>query len=134
MSSKQVYSHVATRGDDEIPVVEGVAVTNSSNITSTNQYVGKIIAPATLPEGYELPVTLGSSQFNIQIPKGGVEQGQEFSVSIPNGIASSSSVPTIMSTLPPVGVWRDNICHCCTYGFCHPHCLTSTCCPLCKFL
>jgi hypothetical protein len=146
MASQPTYSHVATRGDndDQIPFVDGVEVTNRSTVTSSerfmgqsndipNQYVGKMIAPSTLPEGYNLPVRLGSSQFNVQIPKGGVEQGQEFDVSIPQGIDSSFKNQTL-STLPPVGVWRDDICDCCKYGMFHPSCLTSTCCHLGMFL
>jgi hypothetical protein len=150
MVSQPTYSHVATHAeDDEIPIVKGVEIKNNSRNSvhstglighpavndveslNTGTYVAKMIAPATLPEGYEIPVQLGSSQFNIQIPKGGVIQGQEFNVTIPQGTVSSSTHGTV-SRLPPVGVWSDNICDCCSYGLCHPHCLTSTCCPLCK--
>jgi hypothetical protein len=97
------------------------------------KYVGQMIAPANLPEGYELPVKLGSSQFNIQIPMGGVEQGQVFNVSIPqdnSALPSSSSAQRTSSVLPPVGVWRDGLYDFFSYGMCHPHCITSTCCPL----
>ena len=136
MSTQPVYSHVATH--DEIPLVEGVEVPNSSTTSSTaskatiessNNYVGQVVAPATLPEGYEIPVTLGSSQFNVRIPNG----GQVFNVSIPQPIESSSTNRTL-STVPPEGYWRDDICGCCSHGVFHPHCLTAWCCPLCTLL
>lgn len=152
MSNPPVYSHLSTHdvrdNDDDVPFVVGVEVVTNSNSNSTtgltmvketsNKYVGQMVAPATLPEGYELPVKLGSSQFNIQIPMGGVEQGQVFNISIPQDRctlpSSAAAVHAASSSLPPVGVWRDSICDCFSYGVCHSHCITSMCCPLCKLI
>lgn len=102
--------------------------------TIPNIYVGQVIAPATLPEGYELPVHVGSSKFNIQIPMGGVEEGQVFNVAIPQDGMDTTlpSSTTSMTSVPPVGAWRDNMCDCFKHGFGHSHCVTSWFCPLCK--
>ena len=150
MSNQPVYAHLSSKEDEEGTFVIGDDVTNQTTIMEglidhpvvkevPNIYVGQMVAPAKLPEGYELPVKLGMSQFNVQIPMGGVEEGQVFAVSIPQDkitIPPSSKLSGQNSTsiLPPVGVWRDNLCDCFSYGMCHPHCVTSTFCPLCKYL
>lgn len=140
MSNQPTYSHLSSHEVEEVPFMEGEVVTSKrttitkrlngdSVVNHSNHYAGQMIAPATLPEGYELPVKLGSSQFNIQVPTGGVEEGQVFAVSIPQATITN---PSSSSILPPIGAWRDGICDCFSYGVCHSHCVTSCCCPLCK--
>ena len=139
MSKQQVYSHLSSKEDDEILLAEEQDDTMEKDLIERpviikvpNIYVGQMIAPATLPEGYELPVHVGSSKFNIQIPMGGVEEGQVFDVPIPQDgidIMLLSSI-TSAASVPPVGAWRDNLCDCFKHGMCHSHCVTSYCCPL----
>jgi hypothetical protein len=88
----------------------------------------QVTAPATLPEGYEFTVMLGSLKFPVKVPPGGVEQGQVFSVPLP-----TAGVPQIHTTSIPVGAWRDELDGCFNYGACHPHCWTSCLCTLRKF-
>ena len=88
----------------------------------------QIVAPANLPEGYELPIQLGTSgTATIIIPPGGVEQGQTFAVPMP-AAASEYTAPAVHI---PVGHWRDTPWDFFQYGPCHPHCWTSW---LCTFL
>lgn len=93
----------------------------------------QIVAPANLPEGYELPIQLGTTgttttttTATITIPPGGVEQGQTFAVPMP---AASEYQPPAVHI--PVGHWRDSLWDFFQYGPCHPHCWTSW---LCTFL
>ena len=146
MSNQPEYSHVSTHEDDELHLVaqEGeqhdemmmkkdlIARPVINTIPSIN--VGQMIAPAALPEGYDLPVQVGSSKFNIQIPMGGVEEGQVFTVPIPpDGMDMTfPSSKTSMASVPPVGAWRDHLFDCFKHGICHSHCVTSYFCPLCK--
>ena len=141
MMSSQVYAYVPTKDDDESPFAEDVTIAEglisrpdvNSLPTVAAQSMMKITAPATLPEGYELPVQLGSSQFKIKVPLGGIEQGQVFSVPIPvESVVQSTATATALSI--PVGAWRDCECDCFNYGICHPHIWTACCCSLCKWI
>jgi hypothetical protein len=89
------------------------------------QSLMQVTAPATLPEGYEFPVTLGSLKFPVKVPPGGVEEGQVFTVPIP-----TTSIPQIHTTSIPVGAWRDDLDGCFNYGACHPHFWTACFCSL----
>lgn len=83
-----------------------------------------VVAPATLPEGYQLEATIGSSKYKVTVPMGGVEEGQTFQVPLPQQMANTMSIP--------VGHWRDALFGCWNYGPCHPHWWTGLCCTLCK--
>jgi Cys-rich protein (TIGR01571 family) len=83
----------------------------------------QVTAPAALPEGYEFDAALGDRIVKVQVPVGGVEAGQTFSVPMPTSITS------FISTIPvPVGHWRDSLWSLFSYGACHPHVWTSCCC------
>lgn len=84
----------------------------------------EVVAPATLSEGYTFDVDIEGTTTSVTVPKGGVEEGQSFTI----------PMPTMQVGLPrvnvPVGQWRDGICDCCKYGMCHNHLWTSCCCCL----
>ena len=136
--TSQVYAYVPSKHDDESPFADDVSIAEglisrpdvNSLPTVSGKSMMQITAPATLPEGYELPVQLGLLQFKIKVPMGGVEQGQVFSVPIPT---ESTIQPASTALSIPVGAWRDSECDCFNYGLCHPHIWTSYCCALCKF-
>lgn len=93
----------------------------------------QVVAPATLPEGYQFDALVNGRTIKVQVPVGGVEKGQTFSVGIaPESIAGSGSNTASGSISIPVGHWRDDIFDCFKYGICHPHCWTSFLCPLSK--
>jgi hypothetical protein len=131
--ASQVYTPVSGK-DDDIPLAEDVSiVTGLLNHPAvgtlpkvTGQSMMQVTAPATLPEGYEFPVKLGSLQFKVQVPLGGVEQGQVFTVPVPGECLQTASVTSSI----PVGAWRDDEYGCWNYGTCHPHIWTSFLCPL----
>lgn len=92
-----------------------------------------IVAPATLPEGYEFTVQVGHQTIPVQVPVGGIERGQTFSVPFPDlattkvsGMATGAAMVAI-----PVGHWRDQWYECFSHGLCHPHLWTSC---MCTFL
>ena len=92
------------------------------------------MAPATLSEGYSFQVEMeGGKTISVQVPPGGVEEGQKFMV--PLSEQDSSSVKFGMPRIQvPVGEWRDGLCNCFKYGLCHYHLWTSCCCVLSTFL
>jgi hypothetical protein len=135
--TSQVYAYVPSKDDDESPFADDLTIAEGlisrPDVSSLPTVAGKsmmqITAPATLPEGYELPVQLGSLQFKVKVPLGGIEQGQAFSVPIP---LESTVQPVSTVSSIPVGAWRDSECDCFNYGLCHPHIWTSYLCTLCK--
>ena len=104
----------------------------------------QVVAPATLPEGYEFDAIVGNTTLKVKVPAGGVEKGQSFPVSVTPDILlrpTTSSAGNVNIGMPgnigpsatisiPVGHWRDSLFHCFRYGPCHPHCWTSFCCSL----
>jgi hypothetical protein len=103
----------------------------------------QVVAPATLPEGYEFDAMVGSTTLKVRVPPGGIEKGQSFPVSVTPDLLLRPShtthpggpmnVGTSATISIPVGHWRDSMCHCFRYGPCHPHCWTGFCCSLCKY-
>jgi hypothetical protein len=84
----------------------------------------QIVAPATLPEGYEFEANMGEHyRVKVTVPSGGVEEGQTFSVPMP---AAMETMITGISV--PVGHWRDGFLDLLHYGICHPHVWTACCC------
>ena len=110
--------------------------------STTNITTIQVIAPATLPEGYEFDVTLPNQRIiKVAVPPGGVETGQTFPINVRNELLLSASPtnasmngggssPTISI---PVGHWRDDVKDLFRYGIFHPHCLVSCFCPLRKY-
>lgn len=88
----------------------------------------QVVAPATLPEGYEFDVSIGERTVRVTVPEGGVEKGQTFSVPLPTTVESLITG----SVSIPVGHWRDGLFDIFHYGVCHPACWTACCCHLCK--
>jgi hypothetical protein len=88
----------------------------------------QVVAPATLPQGYEFDASIGDRSVKVTVPPGGVEQGQTFYVPLPEKVESLITGISI-----PVGHWRDGLFDIFHYGVCHPSCWTSCCCPLCKY-
>jgi len=77
----------------------------------------------------------------VQVPLGGVEQGQKFTV--PFAATTTSTHPSnnsaslssyVGSAIPrvsvPVGAWKDGLCACCTLGIIHPVIWNAWLCPL----
>jgi len=87
----------------------------------------EVEAPTDLPEGYEFRCTVGSQSILVQVPPGGVEKGQKWTVPLPSAASSHQHVTSI-----PVGHWRDSVAGIFNYGLCHPHCWTACLCSLCE--
>jgi hypothetical protein len=106
----------------------------TGTVQATGQTLMEVTAPATLPEGYEFQVVVGNLKFNVQVPPGGVEEGQKFTVPMMARHAATSSGPMAVAQVSiPVGHWRDDLTGIFSYGACHPHCWTACCCALCKY-
>eukprot|EP00581_Thalassiosira_minuscula_P013670 CAMPEP_0183727298 /NCGR_PEP_ID=MMETSP0737-20130205/25325_1 /TAXON_ID=385413 /ORGANISM="Thalassiosira miniscula, Strain CCMP1093" /LENGTH=290 /DNA_ID=CAMNT_0025958891 /DNA_START=40 /DNA_END=912 /DNA_ORIENTATION=+ len=89
----------------------------------------EVVAPATLPEGYEFEAEANGQSFNVKVPVGGVEEGQKFSVPFPAG-ADAYSGAAIPRASVPVGNWKDGVCDCFRLGLIHPVVWNAWCCPL----
>ena len=85
-----------------------------------------IIAPSTLPEGYVLEAEIGApgskKTISVEVPRGGVVEGQVFLVPLPDDFAVGE--PRIQA---PTGRWKDGTFDFCNAGACH----ASLCCALC---
>lgn len=80
----------------------------------------EVVAPATLPENYTFDAKVGELSFMVQVPPGGVEQGQKFSVPMPGGKESIDESLIRPRISVPVGQWRDGVGDCCKFGCFHP--------------
>jgi Cys-rich protein (TIGR01571 family) len=101
---------------------------------STNAMI-RVVAPATLKEGFSLDVMVDDEPFTVLVPQGGVKEGEEFdvpykrSVDIEDIEDDDETSPEEM-TLPlqssseaedemfdelgaPLGHWRTHLCACC---------------------
>ena len=90
----------------------------------------EVTAPADLPEDYEFDAQVGNRVFSIKVPKGGVEQGQKFTVALPGGSDSVSETMCHPRTSIPTGAWRDGLCECFKHGIIHPIIFNGFFCPL----
>ena len=126
-SSSLQDSLISTPSSESLPV----AVSSKPMI--------EVVAPSTLPEGFEFTVELQQQQqqqpgtpqtFQVTVPPGGVEKGQTFAVPMPMFTTTRSTTTTTTTTIP-VGHWRDHLYDCFRHGICHPHCWASW---MCTFL
>lgn len=78
-----------------------------------------IIAPSTLPEGYQFEAEIGApglkKTINVEVPPGGVVEGQVFLVNIPDDFAVGEPRVNV-----PTGHWKDGIFDLLNAGWCHP--------------
>ncbi|CAB9498421.1 expressed unknown protein [Seminavis robusta] len=95
-------------GADKIPLVNAVEVTPVAGSTV------EVVAPMDLQEGYQLQVQVNGVRKSVNVPSGGVKQGESFQAQPYDDNAPTHHIP--------VGQWRDNICDCLKFGCCHPMC------------
>lgn len=92
-----------------------------------------IIAPATLPEGYVLEAEVGGpgakKNISVEIPPGGVVEGQVFLVPLPDDFAVGE--PRVQA---PTGQWKDGTFDVFKAGICHPSLICALCCTQGKFV
>lgn len=81
-----------------------------------------ITAPAKMPAGYKFEAQINGKMFQVTVPEGGVEKGQNFSVSLPHEDEEIGAP----STLKGNGRFKDDLFSCFRYGFCHPSCCMPT--------
>jgi len=77
-----------------------------------------IIAPSTLPEGYAFEVEVGAPgakrTISVEVPEGGVEEGQVFLVPIPDDFSVGEPRVNV-----PTGQWKDGPFDVMNAGPCH---------------
>lgn len=56
-------------------------LSNTNTLESATQLHMDVIAPATLTEGYAFEAEVDGQCFHVKVPKGGVKEGEIFSVS-----------------------------------------------------
>ena len=137
LSMTSAYSHVPTHevdqdleSSDVSSALVGPAPDDGPDFLQLSQSPRlSVVAPATLPEGYEFEACIGTSRFMVTVPPGGVEEGQAFEIALPSAVVSAASLTV---SRIPVGHWRDSLVGCFNYGPCHTHLWTAFCCGLCK--
>lgn len=100
------------RINQEIPIVDAVAV--QVDTVETVQ----VLAPCDLGPGYHLNVDAVDRPLVVEVPQGGVTQGQSFQGIV---ISDRSQQETCQPTKEknnhvPIGAWRDGICDCFKFG------------------
>lgn len=90
----------------------------------------RVVAPATLAEGYSFEATVDGKVFVVMVPEGGVKEGQEFEVPYPvdekltmeesqdeedsrEEKDEDASVTKGEENAVPRGHWRTTLCSCC---------------------
>ena len=84
-----------------------------------------VIAPADLPGGYHFEAEIEGQRFLATVPAGGVQQGETFTCYMRELNSVAIDIP--------VGYWKDNMCHMCKHGLCHPTLWHGLFCPLSKW-
>lgn len=78
-----------------------------------------IIAPSTLPEGYVFEAEVGApgakKTISVEVPPGGIVEGQVFLVPIPDDFAVGEPRINV-----PTGRWKDGLFDMLKAGACHP--------------
>jgi len=105
-------------------------VDNTVTPISTAIPTVEVVSPATLPEGYKFDAQMGETAITVTVPKGGVEEGQRFSVPIPDGTMPMNGSFLQPRINVPVGHWKDGIFSCFRNGFCHAMLCNAIFCPL----
>jgi len=83
-----------------------------------------VTAPATLPAGYTFEAAINGDEaklVTVEVPEGGVQEGQVFLIELPLNFAGSRLVA-------PTGRWKDGLFDCFKPGFLHPSLWCSLCC------
>ena len=77
----------------------------------------RVVAPATLAEGFSFEATVDGSTFVVVVPEGGVKEGQEFEVPYPGSEEALSDVEQEVMRDEELGIphgkWRTSLCSCC---------------------
>lgn len=89
----------------------------------------RVVAPATLEEGFSFEVLVDGKPFVVVVPDGGVKEGQEFEVPYPSSDSTDATSATLDvpggkdvavavmdqydSIGAPMGQWRTSLCSCC---------------------
>jgi len=85
-----------------------------------------VIAPSTLPEGYVFEAQVGAAgakkTISVEVPEGGVVEGQVFLVPLPADFAVGEPQVNI-----PTGRWKDGLFDLHNAGVCHPSLWCSIC-------
>lgn len=108
-------------------VVKAVPFTQTSGGGTTRLI--EVTAPSTLPAGYVFDVNVGNVTFPVEVPSGGVKEGEKFRVPDPTSTNDDGiSHVRVSSTSGPVGHWKDGVCDCCILGVRHPTPWLACCC------
>eukprot|EP00571_Detonula_confervacea_P012178 CAMPEP_0172296826 /NCGR_PEP_ID=MMETSP1058-20130122/22_1 /TAXON_ID=83371 /ORGANISM="Detonula confervacea, Strain CCMP 353" /LENGTH=263 /DNA_ID=CAMNT_0013005887 /DNA_START=174 /DNA_END=965 /DNA_ORIENTATION=+ len=98
---------------------------------SSSQYISLVLSRSSSAQGYTFDAEFNGRSFPVNVPVGGVEEGQKFSIPFPAAAdADGYSGSAIPYASGPVGHWKDSLCDCCQLGCCHPVFWNAYCCPL----
>jgi Cys-rich protein (TIGR01571 family) len=75
----------------------------------------RVVAPATLEEGFSFEATVDGQTFVVIVPEGGIKEGQEFEVPYPVKETPTMEEEDEYSTATqlPRGTWRTTLFSCC---------------------
>jgi len=105
-------------------------IDNTITSVSTAVPTIEVVSPGTLPEGYKFDAQMGDRTLTVTVPKGGIEEGQKFSVPFPAGSTTVDESLLQHRMNVPVGQWKDEFLSCFKHGCCHSLLLNAFFCPL----
>jgi len=124
-TAKPQYSQYENLNETLITPVDTTITSVSTAIPSV-----EVVSPATLPEGYKFDAQMGETTLTVTVPKGGVEEGQRFSVPFPQGSTTIDESLLQHRMNVPVGQWKDGFFSCFRHGLCHALLCNAFFCPL----
>lgn len=94
----------------------------------------KVVAPSTLPAGFQFEARIGDEHFVATVPPGGVTEGEVFSTAMGDARGDPSDASQRRTRIfrdmdAPPSRWRDELFDCFRHGLCHDFLCNSIFCP-----
>jgi len=108
---------------DNNPIVSKGSIRKLQKVDVPTNKLVQVVAPLSLAEGYAFEVQSKDKVFIVEVPEGGVDEGDSFYVPLPD-----ASYGQRLPSGAPIGEWKDGLFDFCTLGWVHPVVISSICC------
>jgi len=108
---------------DDNPILSKGSLRKLQKVDVPNNKLVQVVAPLSLAEGYAFEVQSKDKVFIVEVPEGGVDEGDSFYVPLPD-----ASYGQRLPSGAPIGEWKDGLFDFCRLGWVHPVVISSICC------
>uniref|UniRef100_A0A6U5M4F1 Uncharacterized protein n=1 Tax=Corethron hystrix TaxID=216773 RepID=A0A6U5M4F1_9STRA len=139
-SEKELIHHSEIKNETQPPMTkssdslkeklldEGIVSVSDSErklqkVNSKSRQLVQVIAPLSLGEGYAFEVQSKDKVFIVEVPEGGIEEGDSFYVPLPDDTFGQK-----LPSKAPIGQWKDGLFDCLKHGGLHASFLSALCC------